>query len=217
MKQTSLTLALLVVLAAAVIAVDRLGAQTTGQFGVPPAISVVTQAPAITTPPPSSAATGTGATVTAPASPASVQNIVEITRLVPAGTTPVTAFTVPAGVVLVVTDLVLTNTGGAATCGGAVNRAGAATTAPAASSASATTGAAVTTPLAGTVTQTDSTVTGPLCVPARTTTAVPLTTGIEFAAGQSVELVNTRDPAAPTGTTAGALGFHLRGLLVSAT
>jgi hypothetical protein len=52
-------------------------------------------------------------------------------------------------------------------------------------------------------------------VPAQTTTALPLTTGIEFAAGQSVQLVNTADPAAPAGTTPGSIAFHLRGLLVT--
>jgi hypothetical protein len=158
-----------------------------------------------------------------------VQNIVEITRLVPSGTSAVTAFTVPAGVVLIVTDLVVTNTGTAPTCGGAVNRTGAVTAAPSAPTAptppptpaptdstTAATGSAVTTTVAGTVTQTDSTVTGPLCVPAQTTTILPLTTGIEFAAGQSVQLVNTPDPAAPAGA-AGSLGFHLRGLLVTLT
>jgi len=71
--------------------------------------------------------------------------------------------------------------------------------------------------VAGTVTQTDSTVTGPLCVPAQTTTVLPLTTGIEFAAGQAVQLMNTPGAAAANGTAAGALGFHLRGLLVTTT
>jgi hypothetical protein len=46
---------------------------------------------------------------------------------------------------------------------------------------------------------------------------VPLTTGIEFAAGQSVQLLNTPDPAAAAGTTGGSLAFHLRGLLVTLT
>jgi hypothetical protein len=43
---------------------------------------------------------------------------------------------------------------------------------------------------------------------------VPLTTGIEFAAGQSVQLLNSPDPA---DTAPGALGFHLRGVLVTLT
>jgi hypothetical protein len=53
-------------------------------------------------------------------------------------------------------------------------------------------------------------------VPAQTTTVLPLTTGIEFAAGQSVQLMNT-PAAAANGTAVGALGFHLRGLLVTTT
>jgi hypothetical protein len=54
-------------------------------------------------------------------------------------------------------------------------------------------------------------------VPAQTTTVLPLTTGIEFAAGQSVQLMNTPGAAAANGTAVGALGFHLRGLLVTTT
>jgi hypothetical protein len=52
-------------------------------------------------------------------------------------------------------------------------------------------------------------------VPAQTTTTLPLTTGIEFAAGQAVQLINAPDPAIPAGTTQGSLSFHLRGLLVT--
>ena len=70
---------------------------------------------------PTTTATPTGAP--GAASLATVQNIVEITRAVPAGPVAVDAFTVPAGVMLVVTDIVVTNTGTAAACGGAVNRA----------------------------------------------------------------------------------------------
>jgi len=121
-----------------------------------------------------------------------VLNIVEITRLVPSGTTAVTAFTVPAGQTLIVTDALVTNTGTAATCGAAINRAGgtaAAVTTPAATTATGTTtttptttGTTATAPgtvsagvpaLAGTLTQTDSTITGPLCIAARTTTPLP--------------------------------------------
>ena len=214
--KTSLIIAALVAVASTGIAVDGPGAQTTGQFGVPPATSVLTQAPAVATPAPSPA-TGAGATAATASSAATVQNIVEITRLVPAGTTALTAFTVPAGVVLIVTDLLVTNTGSAAACGAAVNRVGAATATVTPPASGATAGSALTTPLAGTVSQTDSTVTGPLCVPARSTTAVPFTTGIEFAAGQSVQLMNTPDAGTITGATSGALGFHLRGVLVSAT
>jgi hypothetical protein len=188
-------------------------------------------------------------TPTVSASPATagtpvVLDIVEITRLVPSGTTAVTAFTVPAGQTLIVTDALVTNTGMEATCGAAINRAGgtaAAVTTPTATTATGvtttttptTTGTTATAPgtvgvptLAGTLTQTDSTITGPLCVAARTTTPLPLTTGIEFGPGQTVQLMNVPDATTPTGTaapgatattasTAGAVGFHLRGMLVA--
>ncbi|HEX3176217.1 MAG TPA: hypothetical protein VHZ49_06035 [Methylomirabilota bacterium] len=78
----------------------------------------------------------------------------------------------------------------------------------------------MTTTVAGTLTQTDSTVTGPLCVPPQTTTTLPLTTGIEFSGGQAVQLLNTPDAAAVAANPSvspGALGFHLRGLLVTQT
>ena len=182
-------------------------------------------------------------TPTVSASPATagtpvVLDIVEITRLVPSGTTAVTAFTVPAGQTLIVTDALVTNTGTEATCGAAINRAGgtaAAVTTPTATTATATTTTATTATapgtvgvptLAGTLTQSDSTITGPLCVAARTTTPLPLTTGIEFGPGQTVQLMNVPDATTVTGTaatgataattpTAGAVGFHLRGMLVA--
>lgn len=172
-----------------------------------------------------------------------VLNIVEITRLVPSGTTAVTAFTVPAGQTLIVTDALVTNTGTEATCGAAINRGGGSAAAATTPTTTTATGTATTTPsttgttatapgttagvpaLAGTLTQTDSTITGPLCVAARTTTPLPLTTGIEFGAGQMVQLMNVPDAnvpdattptgAAATTATAGAVGFHLRGMLVA--
>jgi hypothetical protein len=205
--------------------------------------------------PPVSTATPTGAPSSA--SIAAVQNIVEITRAVPAGTAAVDAFTVPAGVMLVVTDIVVTNTGTAAACGASVNRAGSVTSAPTPAASPRTTGTSTTTtttptlvtppitltppppgitgagtsgtvgsvaPAAstpvtassGTLTQTDSTVTGPLCVPAQTTTTLPLTTGIEFSSGQVVQLLNAPATAGTTGV-AGSLAFHLRGLLITLT
>lgn len=242
--KTALTIVLSALLSAGVIAANQLGAQTTTDIGVPPASTVTVGEPSViptpaTTPTATTPATGASASVAVPSGTASVQNIVEITRMVPAGTSAVTAFTVPAGVVLVVTDLVITNTGTAATCGAALNRTGAVptaamtpttattpttpatattgTTATATTGTTATATSPVTTTVAGTLTQTDSTVTGPLCVPAQTTTTLPLTTGIEFGAGQSVQLVNTPDPAAAAGATAGTLGFHLRGILVTLT
>lgn len=232
--KTSLAIVLSVLVAAGAVAANQLGAQTTSTSPAP-------------TP------TATGATGAAPI--ATVQNIVEITRAVPAGSTGVDAFTVPAGVTLVITDVVVTNTGTAAACGGAVNRTGgtaivaAPTAAPGDAGTLATPGAAgtPTTPTlappattieggatgttastptisAGTLTQTDSTVTGPLCVPAQTTTTLPLTTGIEFASGQVVQLLNVPAPTAtgaptvagapPTAGTA-SLAFHLRGVLIT--
>jgi hypothetical protein len=182
-------------------------------------------------------------TPTVSASPATagtpvVLDIVEITRLVPSGTSAVTAFTVPAGQTLIVTDALVTNTGTEATCGAAINRAGgtaAAVTTPTPTTATGTTTTATTATapgtvgvptLAGTLTQTDSTITGPLCVAARTTTPLPLTTGIEFGPGQTVQLMNVPEATTATGTaatgataattpTAGAVGFHLRGMLVA--
>lgn len=210
-----------------VVAANQLGAQTTS----------ISPAPTGTT--------GTLGTATLPV----VQNVVEITRAVPAGATAIDAFTVPTGVTLVVTDIVVTNTGTTPVCGGAVNRSGGTafapvpttngTGTPTATGATATTtatptivaapplttqvatgttsltGNTATTSIAGTLTQTDSTVTGPLCVPAQTTTVLPLTTGIEFTSGQIVQLLNGAAAPGTTGTPA-PLAFHLRGVLVTA-
>jgi hypothetical protein len=207
------------VLAVGVVAANQLGAQPTAT-------------------PPASTTTTTAAPISA--SIATVQNIVEITRAVPAGAAAVDAFTVPAGVTLVVTDIVVTNTGTAAACGAAVNRGGSTASvttpttstatrtppmtltqpAPSASAAGTTgtvvpgTAGAAATISAGTLTQTDSTVTGPLCVPAQTTTTLPLTTGIEFSSGQVVQLLNA-PAAAGTAGGAGSLAFHLRGVLMT--
>jgi|RhiMetdeSRZDD1v2_1073273.scaffolds.fasta_scaffold225333_2 hypothetical protein len=210
-----------------VVAANQLGAQTTS----------ISPAPTGTT--------GTLGTATLPV----VQNVVEITRAVPAGATAIDAFTVPTGVTLVVTDIVVTNTGTTPVCGGAVNRSGGTAIAPVpttngtgtptATGATATTtatptivaapplttqvatgttsltGNTATTSIAGTLTQTDSTVTGPLCVPAQTTTVLPLTTGIEFTSGQIVQLLNGAAAPGTTGTPA-PLAFHLRGVLMTA-
>jgi hypothetical protein len=56
--------------------------------------------------------------------------------------------------------------------------------------------------------------TGLLCVPPQTSLNLGLTTGLEFASGQGVQLGNTA-PAA--GTTGGPLHYHLRGFLMSPT
>ena len=238
--KVSLAIVLSVLLAGGVVAANQLSAQTT------------------TTP----STTPTTTAAPAPTALATVQNVVEITRAVPSGTAAVDAFMVPEGVVLVVTDVIVTNTGTAAVCGGGVNRAGGVatitapqsptsvtstgtptvtTTTPTTSTSPTTTsittsatlpGAAPTstavTPAmtatsTGTLTQTDSTVTGPLCVPAQTTTTLPLTTGIEFASGEVVQLLNspaatpTAGTNAPAAAPTGSLAFHLRGLLITGT
>src|SRR5688572_19776681 len=117
--KTTLVIVLSAVLTAGAFAANQLAAQTNGtdtsQSGVPPATTVTTQDPTTpTAPPPTTTPTTTPTTPTTPTTAiatglGTVQNIVEITRLVPAGTTAVTAFTVPAGVVLVVTDVIVTN------------------------------------------------------------------------------------------------------------
>ena len=119
-----------------------------------------------------------------------IDQVVSITRAVAAGT-PVTAFTVPAGQHLVITDLVVTNTATSPACGAAVSPAE-----------------------AGTPTGTGEPGTGLLCVPAQTSLNLGLTTGLEFAGGQSVVLANAS--AATEGATTGTtLHYHLRGFLMS--
>lgn len=172
--------------------------------------SSTTTVPTTTTPTmstPTASATTTATSV--------VQNVVEISRMVPASTTAITAFTVPTGQTLVLTDVLLTNTGAAATCGAAINRAGNAAAVTAPTATGATPGATAPT-LAGTITRTDSSITGPLCVPPRTTTALPLTTGIEFGAGQTVQLVHVPETTTAGGTAeAAGVAFHLRGVLIA--
>jgi hypothetical protein len=77
--------------------------------------------------------------------------------------------------------------------------------------------------VAGTITQSDSSITGPLCVPARTSTLLPFTTGIEFGPGQTLQLINVPDTTTTTGAAAAtattvpdsvSLGFHVRAMLV---
>ena len=119
-----------------------------------------------------------------------IDQVVSITRAVAAGT-PVTAFTVPAGQHLVITDLVVTNAATSPACGAAVSPAE-----------------------AGTPTGTGEAGTGLLCVPAQTSLNLGLTTGLEFASGQSVVLANAS--AATEGATTGTtLHYHLRGFLMS--
>jgi hypothetical protein len=106
-----------------------------------------------TTPVPGTDGTSSG---TAPV----VVGIMETTQPVPASATAVTAFTVPAGQRLVVTDVLVTNPNPAATCGLSVNRA------------------------------TGQSVTGVLCIPAQSTLSLALTTGLEFAESEMVLLAN---------------------------
>jgi hypothetical protein len=136
-----------------------------------------------------------------------IEQIVGITRAVPPGT-PVTAFTVPAGQQLVITDLVITNPGTTPTCGAAVSPSGTTTTTNGTTTNGTTTN--------GTTTNAPESGTGLLCVPAQTSLAVGLTTGLEFDPGQGVVLTNatTAGNGAPTTAT---LHYLLRGFLVTTT
>jgi hypothetical protein len=144
--------------------------------------SATPTSPAAAAETPAPAGTGTTAVTGA----AAIERIVSFTQTVESGTTAVTVFTVPAGRQLVVTDVVITNTGGAPVCGASVAP-GAATT-PSATAAG-------------------ESGTGVLCVPAQTSLNLGLTTGMEFTAGQSLVLANGG------GTAGRTLSFHLRGFL----
>ena len=230
-----IVLALCLSVLVAVAAANNLSAQTTTTS---PDATTTTIGKDTTSTPTTSPTTTSMTSPFASASPATstgtpvVLNLVEITRMVPAGTTAVTAFTVPAGRTLIITDALVTNTSETAICGAAINRAGAAaaaagtptttgtTSAGAGSTATSTTTGGATGPtVAGTITQSDSSITGPLCVAPRTTTPLPFTTGIEFGPGQTVQLMNVPDATTATGAAAtaapGAIGFHLRGMLVA--
>ena len=192
-----------------------------------------------------------------------VERIVAIAQRVEPGATGVTAFTVPSGRQLVVTDVVITNPSATPVCGAAISPGAATATTSTTSTTPATTGdtttAGVTPSTAtsdtGTITSTGgstttttpggSTVTTPtvaaaaavesgtgtLCVPAQTSLSLSLTTGLEFASGQTVVLANqpltpaTTTPAttasttpttaaAAATTTSGPLLYHLRGMLI---
>jgi hypothetical protein len=139
------------------------------------------------TPVPSAPTTTTpGSTAT---SGMTVDQIVSLIRTVDASVPAVSAFTVPAGRLLVVTDVLVTNTGTAPACGASIS-AGAVTAAP-------------------TTATTSESGTGVLCIPAQASLNLGLTTGLEFGAGQNVVLAN----APPTG--GGALHYHLRGFLAT--
>jgi hypothetical protein len=150
--------------------------------------------------------TATGATTTTTAG-LTIDQIVAITRTVQPGA-PVTAFTVPAGQQLVITDVLITNPGTTPACGAAVNPAGAVTNGP------ATNATAGVTPPVTTIAETG---TGELCVPAQTSLDLGLTTGLEFSAGQGVQLANTATAAPDTPAAIGPLHYHLRGFLITPT
>jgi len=131
-----------------------------------------------------------------------VLQIVEFTQTVPPGGTAVTtAPPVPAGNLLVITDVIVTNPGTTAACGVAVQRTG------------------------------GQSVTGPLCAPAQTTLLLPLTTGLEFAEGDAPLLVNAATEggaavsvhmrgflaAAPVGTAPGTTPGTISGTTPGAT
>jgi hypothetical protein len=174
-----------------------------------------------------------------------INQIVGIARSVEPAAAGVTAFTVPAGQQLVLTDVVITNPNAMPLCGAGVSpSAVATTTAPAATGTTTTTtgttttvtggatttttpsGSAVTTPSAGAATIESGT--GTLCVAAHTSLSLTLITGLEFASGQSVVLANqppattaatstsTTPAATPAAaTTTSPLLYHLRGFLVT--
>jgi hypothetical protein len=119
-----------------------------------------------------------------------IEQIVSLTRVVEAGTPAAGVFAVPAGQRLVVTDVLITNPGAAPACGASISPGG---TAPPATTTLASAAAV-------------ESGTGLLCVPAQTSLNLGLTTGLEFAAGQSVVLANT---------ATSPLHYHLRGFLVS--
>ena len=162
--------------------------------------SGTTATPGTTTP--STPVTGT---------PVGIEQIVAVTRMVEAGPA-VSAFAVPAGNRLVITDVVITNTGTAPACGAGIAGSAATTTGATTSTTTGTTTGAAT----GGVTvsaATDTAGTGVLCVPAQTSLTLALTTGLEFASGHSVVLSN--QTTAGGTTSGGPLFYHLRGFLIS--
>jgi hypothetical protein len=182
------------------VAATQIWAQTSFPFSVPDALTAQTTPTTGTTGGATTGTTGattgttgatgaTGATTTTTGTTSAavvvIQQIFETTRAVPAGAA-VTAFTVPAGSRLVVTDVILTNTGATGTCTVAIAR-----------------GA------------TDAAVTGPLCVPARTSLSLMLTTGLEFAAGETVRLAHAPETTGAVSAT-DTVSVHLRGFLVPA-
>ena len=185
-----------------------------------------------TTPTMTSTPTTTSSPSALAASSPAVEQIVAIARTVEPGTPGVTAFTVPAGQQLVVTDVVITNPSTTPVCGASVSPSGSAATATTGATTTTTPGGSTVTAPATSTTAVESGI-GTLCVGAQTSLSLSLTTGLEFAGGHSVQLAN--QPLATTGTaaatstatttastttttaaaTSGPLFYHLRGFLVA--
>lgn len=147
---------------------------------------------------------------TTPSGVTTTDRVVEITRQVPFADVTTAVFTVPANTRLVITDVLLTNLGTVAVCGVTIDRGLGPTVIP-----GPVLGAPQ--PGAGTpVTVTDSSLTGPLCVPPRTTLQLFLTSGVDFAAGRSIVVANRPDAALPPGSEGSPINVHLRGFLTSA-
>ena len=185
----SLIVVALVLLALNGLAVAQLSAPSTNSPGM--STNGITNTPATT------GATTNGAPATTPGTTATsattIEQIVSLTRVVEAGAPAASAFTVPAGQRLIVTDVLITNPGLTPTCGASISPG---------SSASPATATPTTIASASAI----ESGTGLLCVPAQTSLNLGLTTGLEFAAGQRVMLANT---------ATSPLHYHLRGFLVS--
>lgn len=166
------------------------GTSTTG-------VTSGTSTTGVTATPATTGSTTNGAaatTATTPGTPApstmTIDQIVSLTRVVEAGAPAASVFAVAAGQRLIVTDVLITNPGPAPACGASISPGGTGTS-------------ATTTPGSAAAIESG---TGLLCVPAQTSLNLGLTTGLEFAAGQSVVLANT---------ATSPLHYHLRGFLVS--
>lgn len=147
---------------------------------------------------------------TTPSGAAATDRVVEVTRQVPFQDVTTAVFTVPADTRLVLTDVLITNLGTAAVCGVTIERG----TGP-----TVVTGQVLGAPqpgLGAPLTVTDSTLTGPLCVQPRTTQQLILTTGVDFAAGQTIQIANRPDAALPAGSQGSPVSVHLRGFLTPA-
>ena len=124
---------------------------------------------------------------TTPSTMATAATVQQIVEITHAAPTgaPVAAYTVPTGSRLVITDVIVTNTSTTATCGVSIGR-----------------GA-------------QPSVTGPLCVSARSTLALPFATGVEFAGGDAVQISNVAETTTgPGATSATTVSVHLRGFLM---